>query len=277
MEDMLLYTFGKFRVFIFLIATASAVPVIFPSMVAAEAEAIDPTSFVLTFNEDFDWLDVSARGPGTRWIAHTPWNGDFGDARFTDPGPDFPFTSRNGILRIEARKTAKGKWESGLLASTDSNGNGFKQRYGYFEMRARFPAGEGVWPAFWLASRGAEKAIEVDITEHYGHFPGRYTASLHIWDRKAPALSKSFHQRVPVDEGTLSAGFHTYGVAVEANRIRYFFDRREVWSIATPRELEHPFTILIDLGLGAGWPIDNTPNPSVMEVDYVRVWSLPDD
>jgi beta-glucanase (GH16 family) len=271
----MVYNFGKFPLFILIIATASAFPVIFSSMVAAEAEAIDPKSFVLTFNEDFDWLDVSARGPGTRWTSHTPWNGDFGDARFVDPSPDFPFTTRNGILRIEARKTAKGKWQSGLLASTDSNGNGFRQRYGFFEMRARFPAGEGVWPAFWLASRGAEKAIEVDVTEHYGHFPGRYTASLHIWDRKAPTLSKNFHQRVPVDEGTLSAGFHTYGVAVEANRIRYFFDRREVWSIATPRELEHPFTILIDLGLGAGWPIDNAPNPFVMEVDYVRVWSLP--
>jgi beta-glucanase (GH16 family) len=179
------------------------------------------------------------------------------------------------MLRIEARKSTNGEWQSGLLASTDSAGNGFQQRYGYFEMRARFPAGEGVWPAFWLTSRGAEKAIEVDVTEHYGHFPNRYTASLHIWDRKAPVLSKSYHQRVPVEEGSLSAAFHTYGVAVEAARIRYFFDRREVWSIATPRELEHPFTILIDLGLGAGWPIVNTPNPSVMEVDYVRVWSFP--
>jgi hypothetical protein len=26
---------------------------------------------------------------GGRWIAHTPWAGDFGDAAFTDPHPDF--------------------------------------------------------------------------------------------------------------------------------------------------------------------------------------------
>lgn len=271
----MLYINGRSYIEIFLVVAISIVSIFCSSVSGAESEEIDPTSFVLSFNEDFDWLDVSARGPGTRWIAHTPWNGDFGDARFVDPGPDFPFTARNGMLRIEARKSTNGEWQSGLLASTDSAGNGFQQRYGYFEMRARFPAGEGVWPAFWLTSRGAEKAIEVDVTEHYGHFPNRYTASLHIWDRKAPALSKSYHQRVPVEEGSLSAAFHTYGVAVEAARIRYFFDRREVWSIATPRELEHPFTILIDLGLGAGWPIVNTPNPSVMEVDYVRVWSFP--
>jgi beta-glucanase (GH16 family) len=241
------------------------------------AEVIDPDAFILDFNENFDWLDVSARGPGTRWTAHTPWNGDFGDAKFTDPGPDFPFTVKNGVLKIEARKSADGQWKSGLLASTDGNGDGFKQRYGYFEMRARFPAGDGVWPAFWLTSRGAEKAIEVDVVEHYGHAPDRYSASLHIWDRKTPTLSKSFHQSVPVVAGALSSDFHTYGVAVQEDRIKYFLDRKEVWSIETPRELEHPFTILIDLGLGAGWPIDKTPNPSVMEVDYVRVWSLPPD
>jgi len=237
---------------------------------------IDPGTFELTFREEFDWLDVSVRGPGTRWKAHTPWNGDFGDARFTDPRPDFPFTVRDGILRIEARKSEQGKWQSGLLASTDAAGEGFKQRYGYFEMRARFPAGEGIWPAFWLTSRGEEKAVEVDVVEHYGHFPGRYTASMHIWDRKNPALSKHFHQRVPVPEGTLSTEFHTFGASVDPDRIRYYFDRREVWSTETPRELELPFTILVDLALGAGWPIENTPNPSIMEVDYIRVWTLPE-
>jgi hypothetical protein len=37
-----------------------------------------------------------------------------------------------------------------------------------------------------------------------------------------------------------------------------------------------PFTILVNLGLGSGWPIDKTPNPSIMEVDYIRVWSFPE-
>lgn len=256
---------------------AVALAAVVQCQAAAGAETFDPTGLVLSFEENFDRLDVSAHGPGTRWTAHTPWNGDFGDARFVNPAPNYPFTLLNGVLRIEAKKNAKGTWQSGLLSSTDPKGGGFKQLYGYFEMRARFPAGEGVWPAFWLASRGEEKAVEVDVVEHYGHAPDRYTASLHIWDRKTPKLSQSFHQRVAVPPGTLSADFHTYGVAVRADRIRYFLDRREVWSIDTPRELQQPFTILIDLALGAGWPIDNTPSPSFMEVDYVRVWSFPPD
>ena len=100
---------------------------------------LDLSGYRMTFNEDFHNLDVSAWGPGTRWIAHTPWNGDFGDARFADPVPGFPFTVNDGRLRIEARRGEDGKWSAGLLASTDPSGAGFSQQYGYFEMRAKFP------------------------------------------------------------------------------------------------------------------------------------------
>jgi len=30
--------------------------------------------------------------------------------------------------------------------------------------------------------------------------------------------------------------------------------------------------IMVDLALGGGWPIDKTPNPSYMFVDWVRVY-----
>src|ERR1700722_17875043 len=76
--------------------------------------ALDLSNAKLTFDEEFDTLSVSSRGPDTRWIAHTPWYGDFGDASFADPEPGFPFTVSNGVLNIEARKRADGKWQSGL-------------------------------------------------------------------------------------------------------------------------------------------------------------------
>ncbi|WP_204331191.1 hypothetical protein, partial [Proteus mirabilis] len=74
------------------------------------AEPLDLTGYTLTFAEEFDSLSVSPWGPGSRWIAHTPWNGDFGDARFVDPRPGFPFTVEDGVLKIEARKNADGAW-----------------------------------------------------------------------------------------------------------------------------------------------------------------------
>src|SRR4051794_12868775 len=98
---------------------------------AAEGDTIDLSPDRLTFDEPFDTLSVSPSGPGTRWIAHLPWKGTFGDAKFVDPQPGFPFTIEDGTLRIEMRKGADGKWASGLLASVDANGHGFSQQYGY--------------------------------------------------------------------------------------------------------------------------------------------------
>src|SRR5690606_31568651 len=65
-------------------------------------EELDLEAMTLAFKEDFDTLDVSAWGPGTRWIAPTRWSGDFGAARFADPTKTYPFTIEDGILKIEA-------------------------------------------------------------------------------------------------------------------------------------------------------------------------------
>ena len=33
--------------------------------------------------------------------------------------------------------------------------------------------------------------------------------------------------------------------------------------------------VLVNLALGSGWPIDHTPNPSTMKVDYIHVFAPP--
>ncbi len=246
---------------------------------------LDLTGFALTFDEGFDGpLEVSAWGPGTRWIAHTPWAGDFGDAAFADPAEGFPFTIANGMLRIEARKDEAFKdkwgrlWRSGLLASNDPSGKGFAQQYGYFEMRAKLPGGPGVWPAFWLASSydrrnpatGADGAVEIDIIEFYGHHSGAYQSAVHVW---TPAPHRAEGGTVTTRPGEVSSDFHRYGVMVARDFVTMYFDGVEVWKTPTPREHNKPLMVLLNLALGSGWPIDKTPSPSYMYVDYVRVYA----
>lgn len=241
----------------------------------ADTEApktLDLRGYHLTFNEEFDSpLDVSPHGPGTRWTAHTPWNGDFGDAWFTDPRPGFPFTVSNGLLRIEASKDGQGHWRAGLLASNDPKGNGFAQRYGYFEMRAKLPPGPGVWPAFWLSSSppGADNNIEIDVLEFYGDPLGSYMSTVHVW-KPGPHRGTDF--QVVTRPNEVSSDFHRYGVLVDPDWITMYFDEVEVWKTKTPPEHKRPLMILLNLALGGGWPIDKTPNPSYMYVDYVRAY-----
>ncbi len=232
----------------------------------------------LTFDEDFRGpLSVSAWGPGTRWIAHTPYAGDFGDAGFADPTEGFPFTVKDGVLQIEAKKVGD-KWRSGLLCSVDPKGDGFSQKFGYFEMRAKLPTGLGTWPAFWLMGvpqlvepkdKKTLAQIEIDVVEQYGVGPNALHTTLHLW---GPG---DFHW----GEGDTSLvtgmtdDFHTYGALVEEDFTTFYFDRAELRKERTPREAKVPLYLMVDLALGGGWPIDRTPDPSRMLVDYVRAYA----
>jgi len=244
---------------------------------------LDLTGYEVTFNEEFNDLSISPWGPagpgGTRWIAHTPWYGDFGDARFTDPQPGFPFTIQDGVLRIEASRR-DGRWRSGLLSAVDPNGRGFKQQYGYFECRAKFPKGPGTWPAFWLMGTKSLKKVagntgprvnpEVDVVEHYGHWPWRYHYVLHEWGLDGGESKHDGDRRFAIFG--MEEDFHIYGVLIDAQEIVLYFDGVELHRERTPECVKTPLFPLVNLALGPGWPTDKTPDPCYMFVDYVKVW-----
>ncbi|WP_225906404.1 glycoside hydrolase family 16 protein [Ensifer canadensis] len=226
----------------------------------------------LTFDETFDDLSVSAWGPGTRWIAHTPWSGDFGGARFANPGERSPFKTENGILRIEAKRDPEGDWQSGLLASVDAKGNGFAQQYGYFEMRARLPVGPGVWPAFWLIGKDRSKSTaEIDVMEFYGDKPEGYSSVIHVWHRDDKDDSQ--FSRIEVFRDADPQDFHTYGVKIDSEFIRMYFDRKLVWKAETRPEHRQPMYVLLNLAL-VEKTADQAPDPSHMFIDYVRAYDL---
>lgn len=229
---------------------------------------IDLTSFKRTFSETFERLDISASGPGTRWVAHTPWHGDFGDAAFSDPMPGFPFATASNILRIEARKGDDGTWRSGLIASRDHDGpggSGFAQALGYFEMDAKLPPGPGVWPAFWLVGINPTPRAEIDVLEYYGVAPDTYHANVHVWAEDDQKFGDG--KIVDIPAGSASGGFNKYGVLIEADWVSFYFNRKRVWRTPTRPEFKQPMYILANLALGSGWPIDKTPNPSFL---YIR-------
>ncbi|MBY5588703.1 glycoside hydrolase family 16 protein [Rhizobium leguminosarum] len=245
-----------------------------PGQPSLAQEPLNIDAYQLTFEESFDSLDVSAWGEKTsRWIAHTPWNGDFGDARFTDPAPGFPFTTDQGILKIEARKEADGTWRSGLLSSVNPKGEGFSQQFGYFEARMKLPPGKGVWPAFWLIGLDRSKyTAEIDVLEYYGRAPYEFSMGFHIWRQSQGGQNSTGGYWQKVQDGILNSDYHTYGVDIQADKTSFYFDRKFIWSFDTPKEFHMPFYPLVNLALGSGWPIDETPNPSILLVDYIHVY-----
>jgi beta-glucanase (GH16 family) len=235
---------------------------------------IDPNTYKSTFVEDFNTLDATPTGP-SRWTTHTWWNGDFGDASFTDPGPYSPFSVANGVLTITASHGHDG-WKSGLLSTIDPSGRGFAQKYGYFEMRAKMPLGAGVWPGFWLVSTGSRhNLVELDVVEYYGVSPDRFYSTVHVWNDDNGNQKVNNPYTTTGQAGEFADGFHTYGVLVTPKTLGFYYDRQLKVVAPTPEDHNRPLGVLVDLALGGGWPIDKTPNPSRMLVDYIKVWSLP--
>lgn len=234
----------------------------------------------LTFEDNFDELSISSRcGTDATWFNRTPWNGDFGQAAFSGSIRNNTFGTDSGILTITLRKTAEDKWTSGLLSSLCSDGSGFAQQYGYFEMRAQFPTGEGIWPAFWLI--GAERlssesdvTAEIDIAEHYGALPQYYSSKWHIWLRDGSGRHETEYQRRTVDVGILSDEFHTYGLWIDPEQTIFYFNDEAHWSVPTPSAFHQPMMVLANLGLGGGWPVGDTVNNAEMKIDFIRVYAL---
>ncbi len=251
-----------------------------PPLDCAKPKTLDLSGYRLTFDDEFQDLSV-ANPHGSlldgkhRWVAGDA-SGTFGDAEFVAPQPGFPFRVENGMLNIIARKDIKGHWQSGILYSNDDKGNGFSQQYGYFAMRAKMPPGPGIWPAFWLNRKTGFKGpgdpdlsnFEIDILEMDGLYPQGMNCTYHWWYKTKP--QRCFENRFRVDD--MTNDFHTYGLLWDEHEMVMYFDGVELWRYPTPPEANAPFYILLDLALFEG-QTDRTPNPSVMQIKYVRVYA----
>ena len=121
----------------------------------------------------------------------------------------------------------------------------FSQTYGYFELRGRLPAGRGLWPAFWLMPVDMSWPPEIDVMEVLGQEP---TTDFH--HRAFPQAGKGHLDRVWNKTVDLSADDHLFGVDWGPERIRFYVDRRLVFSEPTPEDCHEPFYIIANLAVG---------------------------
>lgn len=247
---------------------------------SGRGEPIDLADARVAFEDEFDQPSVGAADGSGPWYA--PVHGGYGGARFLPPGRDGPFHTNGGLLTIRMDRRPQG-WVSGLMQTVNPAGVGFAQRFGYFEMRARFDKGPGVWPAFWLKTvneftdRSAARG-ELDVVEAYGGSDVRgHHASVHVWpavhrladDPIVRRLSFSCYVRLTTD--MFDGQFHTYGAEVGPEAITIYFDRQRIARYPTLPQFRQPLFVLVSLALLSK---EKRPDdaPAEMTVDYVRVW-----
>ncbi len=222
-----------------------------------------------------------------------------------------------GSLRIAARReTVKcpggttESYTSGFIGSRETGT--YFPRYGRFEMRAKLPHSQGLWPAFWLRHRDGSGVAEVDIMEYFqSQVPGKTTATLHLDGRHN--LSK---RSVPFEAPTLNGGWHTWAVdiapsgsdvkftfSIDGGETLSYVDTQHKWTSADPNAT---WDIAVNMAVGGDWTGDpdgtlgllpnlnrcaqsgtapggcttngirridwNQPGSTNYEVDYVRVY-----
>jgi hypothetical protein len=254
----------------------------------------DLTNYQLTFDEEFTALSISnsKTNDGSRWYTEAKaccMSTSDGALDYLwpnwPPGPPaagtvspFSLVGRTGpglnirlSIQTPTSGTYAGKpvWIGGLIASVARDGGGFSQQYGYFEMKAKLPTSPspGVWPAFWMLP--VSGCGEIDIMGTYGAFPSQYNITLHDWCLKTVLFQATIGTSTGPD---LTTTYHTYGLLWTEQTLTFYFDGAQIGSTPTPAVMKQPYFILVDLGMGGGWPTDQTPNPSDMQVQYVKAY-----
>lgn len=184
---------------------------------------------------------------------------------------------QNGLLRLRAQKRDMYAWNgelyhytSGMVMTGGRSGKippGFVFTYGYAEAMVKVPAGQGLWPAFWMLPVSYESRPEIDIMEILGHEPNVYHMNYHY---------------IGGDDGQtwtgpdFSAGWHVLGLEWRSDAIIWYVDGVERWRFTDQANISNEDSyLLLNLAVGGNWPgppDDSTPFPSYYEIEYVRVW-----
>lgn len=158
----------------------------------------------------------------------------------------------------------------------------YNTQFGYLEARILLPYGRGFWPAFWTFKAdgvGATNAAEIDIFEMLGHKPpNRITTNVHLdyCNESYPlypdcsGIPNNYQENIIAN---YTYSWHTYAVDWSPTHLRFWYDDYMFRVMPNPGVVD-PVRTILNMALTAGYPPDeDTPFPSDMKIDYVRVYS----
>jgi beta-glucanase (GH16 family) len=240
---------------------------------------LDLTGYNLNFDDEFTTNSVGASGASAssyNWFA--PVRPTFGSATFV--GPDAgtsPFSVNSSGLNI-AMQQVNGSWQSGYMQTMNSANQGYSQEYGYFEVKAKLPAGFGSWPGFELFSTsGSPTRVEIDYLEAYGTDALHHHAAVHFTPQGASSTlaSKVDDSYITKLNATLFDGqFHTYGVKVDPNWITIYMDRVELERFPSNQYVAQPLMMAMDLAMNPS-EVAKATGVYNMQIEYMRAYADP--
>jgi beta-glucanase (GH16 family) len=243
--------------------------------------ADDFGSWQQVWSDEFDGAADSAPDPQT-------WAHDVGGDGWGNNQLEYDTDSTNNVrldgegnLEIVARQEdfEGNSYTSGRIRTLGL----FEQGYGRFEVRAKLPEGQGLWPAFWMLgtdyeSVGWPECGEIDVMEFRGDETYVSYGTVH-----GPGYSggDAIGAEYTLPDGAFTDDFHTFAVEVDPEHIAWTVDD-VLYQRLTPADLpdggrwvfDKEYFLILNLAVGgwfAGDPDADTVFPATMTVDYVRV------
>jgi beta-glucanase (GH16 family) len=165
-------------------------------------------------------------------------------------------------------------YRSGMISSGPPPGSTrpkFAFRYGRAEIRARVPAGRGLWSAFWLLPANRESTPEIDVMEILGHRPA--TVEMHLHYRRGDGARE--RRGMEWNQRSLRRGWHTFAIDWRPGSLAWLIDGVVRWSVRGARVPSNRMYLVANLAVGGHWPGEpdgSTRFPSALAIDYVKVW-----
>jgi beta-glucanase (GH16 family) len=249
------------------------------------AAASPPAGYNLTWAEEFNGTPGAL--PSNTWagfslLAPDGWSGLLFNANILD-------TTHCSIFADAAATDGK------ALQISATNSSGYQSAgiqthfthtitYGYIEVRAKVPAGQGVWPGIWMFGNDLTGATwpqmgEMDLVDITGSanyaFQNFYAGALTV-----PTPWSSYKY----SGGSYSGAYHTFGLLWSQTGITSYVDGAIVQhhtSLEPGWSFNHPFSYFLALNLGgrAGNISTSMTNPTAfpqnMYIDYIREYTGP--
>jgi beta-glucanase (GH16 family) len=207
----------------------------------------------------------------------------------------------NGVLSITAQRSTSNELGSvENKAYTSARLHTARKKtftYGRFEMRAKLPQGQGMWPAFWMLGASCTgfsgsyggtinwpDCGEIDVMEMVGGNDianparGDFTTHGTLHYRNAQGVNPMLSGSKRHTE-RLSQNFNTYTLDWSATEFVWYFNGVEFARRSVANDMQafvnKPYFLLLNLAVGGNWPgapDSATVFPQKFEIDYIRVY-----
>lgn len=167
--------------------------------------------------------------------------------------------------------------------------------YGRFQIRARLPRGQGIWPGIWLRTALNQPINgEIDLIEGFGSNTSVVQSTMHTWKNgsekrfycarlftEAPGILNKLTQSscrnvVQANRTDFASGFHIYELDWRPGHVTWRLDGKPYFDV-TENVPNVPMMFVFNILLSASWdggPDKTMALPQFLDVDYIRYTQL---